>query len=119
MSERFFKFPMAELGEPVVGSPAEGCRLEGSPRQSSWDFEKTADGNVFSGVWESEAGAWTSVKGDSWEFCHILSGLSVIEEEGSKPVTLQAGDTFILRPGFVGTWKVIETTRKLYVIKAS
>jgi uncharacterized cupin superfamily protein len=117
MSERFFRFPMDDLGEPVVATPAEDRRVDGNPRQSSWDFERTTDGSVLSGVWESEAGAWTSIKGDSWEFCHILSGLSVIEEEGGTPVTLRAGDTFIMRPGFVGTWKVIEATRKLYVIK--
>ncbi|MBB4525923.1 UNVERIFIED_ORG: putative cupin superfamily protein, partial [Rhizobium sophorae] len=28
-----------------------------------------------------------------------------------------AGDRMILRPGFKGTWEVVETTRKDYVIK--
>jgi uncharacterized cupin superfamily protein len=118
MNELFFKFPHQSLGEPVVAHPAEDRRVDGNPEQSSWDFEKTADGNVFAGVWESEAGTWTSIKGDTWELCHILSGLSVIEEQGKAPVTLKGGDTFIMRPGFVGTWRVIETTRKVYVIKA-
>jgi hypothetical protein len=31
-------------------------------------------------------------------------------------VHLRAGDRMILRPGFKGTWEVIETTRKDYVI---
>jgi uncharacterized protein len=30
---------------------------------------------------------------------------------------LRAGDTFILRPGFKGSWEVVETTRKAYVIR--
>ena len=88
MSDKLFKFPGEALGTPVVGHPAEDRRVEGNPAQSSW------------------------------EFCHILSGVSVIEEVGAEPVTLKAGDTFIMRPGFVGLWRVIETTRKLYVIKA-
>ncbi len=48
---------------------------------------------------------------------HILEGHSVVTEEGGAPVHLRAGDSFIMRPGFKGTWEVIETTRKDYVIK--
>jgi len=29
---------------------------------------------------------------------------------------LRAGDSFVLRPGFKGSWEVLETTRKQYVI---
>jgi len=117
MSKLFFRFPHEALGDPMLGGPAEDRRLEGNPIQRSWDYEVTADDNVLAGVWESEAGAWKSIKGDSWELCHILSGVSIIEEEGEEPVRLTAGDTFVMRPGFVGVWRVIETTRKVYVIK--
>jgi uncharacterized cupin superfamily protein len=41
----------------------------------------------------------------------------VIEAEGGEAVTVRAGDSFILRPGFKGSWEVIETTRKEYVIR--
>ena len=27
----------------------------------------------------------------------------------------QAGDSFVMKPGFVGVWKTIETVRKIYV----
>ena len=27
------------------------------------------------------------------------------------------GDSFVLQPGFSGTWEVVETTRKLFVIR--
>jgi uncharacterized protein len=30
---------------------------------------------------------------------------------------VSAGDSFVLRPGFTGTWEVLETTTKLYVIQ--
>ncbi|MDF3147092.1 MULTISPECIES: cupin domain-containing protein [unclassified Streptomyces] len=26
------------------------------------------------------------------------------------------GDSFVMKPGFVGVWKTIETVRKIYVI---
>ena len=28
-----------------------------------------------------------------------------------------AGDSFVIKPGFKGTWEVLETTRKEYVIR--
>ena len=117
MSDLLFKFPLESLGEPVVGYPREDRRIEGAPRQLSWDLEATSDDNVFAGVWETEAGSWHSVKGETWELCHILSGVSVIEEEGKRAITVKAGDTFVMRPGFVGIWRAIETTRKIYVVK--
>ena len=38
-------------------------------------------------------------------------------EDGGAETHLKAGDSMILRPGFKGTWEVIETTRKDYVIR--
>jgi uncharacterized protein len=38
-------------------------------------------------------------------------------EDGGDPVNLRAGDSMVLRPGFKGTWEVVETTRKDYVIR--
>jgi hypothetical protein len=32
-------------------------------------------------------------------------------------VHLRAGDSWIIRPGFEGTWEVVETTLKDYVIR--
>lgn len=38
-----------------------------------------------------------------------------LTEDGGTPRRFRAGDTFVLRPGFVGTWETIETVRKLWV----
>jgi uncharacterized cupin superfamily protein len=61
--------------------------------------------------------AYRSIKGNTWEFCSILSGVSELIEDGKAPVRIQAGDTFVMKPGFTGTWRVIETTRKLWVAR--
>jgi uncharacterized protein len=74
-------------------------------------------GGLFAGIWESTPGKWR-IEYDEWEFCHILSGVSVIAEEGGVARRVSAGDSFIIRPGFRGTWEVLETTRKEYVIRA-
>jgi uncharacterized cupin superfamily protein len=43
--------------------------------------------------------------------------VSVLTEDGKDPVTLRAGDSIVIRPGFSGIWEVVETTLKDYVIR--
>ena len=67
--------------------------------------------------YESSPGKWR-ISYEEWEYCRILSGRSVITDETTGEAhEVRAGDSFILRPGFRGTWEVIETTRKDYVIR--
>lgn len=108
-------FKLADLGEARDGEPLPERRVEGNPRFKTWEIEQTADGRVSAGVWEATPGAYRAIKGDTWEFCSILSGVSELIEDGKPAVRVQAGDTFVMKPGFEGTWRVIETTRKLWV----
>ena len=75
-----------------------------------------AEGRVYAGIWEASPGKWR-IEYDEWEFCHILSGRSVIAGDDGETRTVSAGDAFVIRPGFKGTWEVLETTRKEYVIR--
>ncbi|WP_457582856.1 cupin domain-containing protein [Ensifer canadensis] len=108
------KFDLAAV-EPEVGEPAADRLIAGTPRFRTWNVEE-ADGGLYAGVWESTPGKWRIVY-DEWEYFHILSGYSVVTEDGGVVVHLRPGDSMILRPGFNGTWEVIETTRKDYVIR--
>ncbi len=101
--------------EPEEGAPAPERLLSGDPKFRTWNVEE-ADGGVYAGIWEATPGMWR-IEYDEWEFCHILSGVSVIAEEGAEARTVKAGDSFVLRPGFKGSWEVLETTRKQYVIR--
>lgn len=101
--------------EPEAGSPASDRLLSGNPQFRTWNVEE-ADGGLYAGVWESTPGKWRIVY-DEWEYFHILEGYSIVTEEGGAPVHLRAGDRMVLRPGFKGTWEVVETTRKDYVIR--
>jgi uncharacterized cupin superfamily protein len=103
------------LPTPRKGQPAPDRLIEGNPQFLSWDIAQTADGVVRSGVWEATPGAYRSIKGETFEVCVILSGVSELTEDGCEPRRIVAGDSFVMHPGFVGTWKVIETTRKLWV----
>lgn len=101
-------------GEPEAGAPAPGRLIAGDPQFRTWNVEE-ADG-LYAGLWESTPGKWR-IDYDEWEFCHILAGVSVIAEEGGEARTVKAGDSFVICPGFRGSWEVLETTRKEYVIR--
>lgn len=101
--------------EPEYGTPAPDRLIAGDPQFTTWNIDEAA-GGLFSGVWRSTPGKWR-VEYDEWEYFHVTEGRSVITEDGGEPVTLSPGSRMILSPGFKGTWEVIETTVKDYVIR--
>ena len=101
--------------EAEAGGPAPGRLISGDPKFRTWNVEEQP-GGLYAGVWESTPGKWR-VSYDEWEYCRILSGVSIVAEDGGAARRVIAGDSFILRPGFRGTWEVLETTRKEYVIR--
>ena len=52
-----------------------------------------------------------------WEYVFIHSGHSVLTDEAGTQTHLRGGDSYIIRPGFKGTWEVLQTTLKDYVIR--
>lgn len=113
MTNAFLPIGTADL-EPEEGAPAPDRVLAGDPRFRTWNAEDR-DG-LYAGIWEATPGKWR-IEYDEWEFCHILSGVSVIAQDGGEVRTVRAGDSFVLQPGFKGSWEVLETTRKEYVVK--
>lgn len=101
--------------EAEIAAPAPGRLIAGTPEFRTWNFEE-APGGLYAGIWESTPGKWRIVY-DEWEYFHIRSGHSIVTEDGGEPVHVRAGDSMVLRPGFQGTWEVVETTRKDYVIR--
>jgi uncharacterized cupin superfamily protein len=102
--------------EPEEYGPEEGNVISGNPWFRLWSLDE-AKGGLSSGIWESTTGKWR-FENAHWEYCRILAGVSVITEDGGIAHTVRAGDSFILRADFSGTWEVTETTRKDYVIRA-
>ncbi|KGF69396.1 cupin [Hoeflea sp. BAL378] len=89
--------------------------ISGDPHFKSWPMDEAKDGTVKTGVWEGTPGVTHSIKGDTFEFCHLLAGVIELTPKDGEPVVYRAGDSFVMKPGFVGVWKTIETVRKIYV----
>jgi uncharacterized cupin superfamily protein len=82
----------------------------------TWPQDVTRGEMIHTGVWEATPGETRSIKGETLEFCHLLAGIVELTPEDGEPVVYKAGDSFVMKPGFVGVWKTIETVRKIYVI---
>ena len=71
-------------GRRAGGRPA----ISGDPKFRTWNVEE-AEGGLYAGIWEATPGKWR-IEYDEWEFCHILSGVSVIAEDGGEARTVRA-----------------------------
>ena len=113
MSEHFLRL-VQNGAEGVVERPAADRLIEGEPVFTTWNLEE--QGELYAGLWQSTPGAWR-ISYDEWEYFRVLEGLSIITEEGGEPLPMGPGDSLILRPGFTGTWEVVRTTLKEYVVR--
>ena len=98
---------------PEVERPDPAKVLAGDPVHTTWSIEER--GNIFSGMWQSTPGKWRVSYGE-WEYVYIHSGHSILTDAAGHQTHLRAGDSYIIRPGYEGTWEVVQTTLKDYVI---
>jgi uncharacterized cupin superfamily protein len=89
--------------------------IEGNPRQSVWLEYQDPTGRFCAGVWASEPGTWR-IRYTEEEYCRILEGRSEITGDDGRAVSVGPGDEFTIPAGFIGTWRVLEATRKRFVI---
>lgn len=89
--------------------------IDGNPRQTVWLEYEDPTGQFCAGVWASGIGAWR-IHYTEHEYCRMLEGRSVITHESGAATTVTTGDEFVIPAGFVGTWRVLEPTRKRFVI---
>ncbi|MBE9607445.1 cupin domain-containing protein [Acetobacteraceae bacterium H6797] len=102
--------------EPEHSKCAPEKLISGDPSFKTWALDASRDDSIHTGIWQATPGENRSIKGTTFEFCHILEGVVELTEEGKEPVRYKAGDSFIMKPGYKGVWKTIETVKKIYVI---
>jgi hypothetical protein len=99
---------------PEISRPDPAKVVTGDPVHTTWNLEET-DG-LYCGLWQSTPGKWRLTYTE-WEYVYIHSGHSILTDKDGKATHLRAGDSYIIRPGFDGTWETVETTLKDYVIR--
>ena len=103
------------LPEPTSRKPSAEEKIEGEPAFRTWLQDESFGSEVRTAIWEATPGLTNCIKDGVYEYCLILQGVVEIAEAGGDAHTFRAGDSFILKPGFRGTWRTIETVRKMYV----
>jgi uncharacterized cupin superfamily protein len=104
-----------ELEEKPLGQPS-AQPLTGDITTRSKVYFTSDDARIVSGTWECEPGA------SRWEFLtrgeiiHVLSGRMTVQRDGEDPVELAAGSSAVFPLGWVGTWTVHQTLRKVFVV---
>ncbi len=110
------KLDLAPTGEPKHAKPGPERLIAGDPSFKTWAQDASRDDSVNTGIREATPGETHSIKGETFEFCYILEGVAELTEKGEAPRIVRAGDSFVMKPGYVGVWKTIETIRKIYVV---
>ena len=102
--------------EPIT-SDLEGWVVKaGTPSMKTWVLHTSSDGSMISGVWECTPGTYHATYTD-YEFVHLMEGRITITPDGGTPVTVKAGDAFVVEADFKGTWTIEEAVRKHFDIK--
>jgi uncharacterized cupin superfamily protein len=95
--------------------PAAKKIISGNPQQSVRSVYASPCSQFQAGTWKGEPGVW-KVHYTEHEYCEILAGRSVITDQHGNRKELAQGDRFVIPAGFNGTWEVLETCEKVYVI---
>ena len=95
----------------------EGWKVtEGSPIMKTWILHTNNDETMISGYWEATPGTYHAIYKE-YEFVHLLEGHIIITPDDGDPVSVKAGDTFVVESNFSGTWQIIEDVRKYFDVK--
>jgi uncharacterized cupin superfamily protein len=89
--------------------------LAGNPKRTTWNrYERNG---VFMGEWACECGKWRIQFGsDEHEFFHVISGRCRVADDEGHNREFGPGDACMVPPGFSGTFEVLESMLKRYVI---
>ena len=105
------KLPSTEGKEPSTADLDGWVVTEGSPSMKTWVLHTSAAGDMVSGIWECTVGSYHATY-TAYEYVVLIAGRIVITPDGGTPVTVKAGDAFVVEPTFKGTWKIEENVRK-------
>jgi uncharacterized cupin superfamily protein len=87
--------------------------LEGAPFAHERTVFDGADG--FFAIWACDAGVFPRVKDKRGSFMYIISGDATIVDKDGASHELTADSVLLLPFGWVGTWHIRETIRKVYL----
>ncbi len=109
---------ITKLGETTGTAPDTSdldgwVKTAGKPSMKTWALHTSSDGSMLAGIWECTVGSYHATY-TAYEFVYLLEGRITITPDGGTPVTMKAGDAFVVEADFKGTWKIEENVRKYF-----
>ncbi len=109
-----------DLASADIGAFApKPTSIEGSQKEASRTLFESKDGTLNIGIWECTPGRFTADRTKSSETCHFIFGRVEMRHVDGSVEIFGPGDVLVLPQGWTGEWRILETTRKLYIIKTA
>lgn len=113
-------FGLPVSGEPEVSHPQPDRLISGNPRRDTWHHVSAPLGEakqLYSGVWRSEVGHWRIAMGPTeQEVFTVLEGRCRVHSDAGGFQEAGPGQAIHIPAGFTGSFEVLETLSKIYVI---
>jgi uncharacterized cupin superfamily protein len=102
---------------PTYDRPRPDRLVAGNPNRTTWEHFATSNGDLSAGVWACEPGAWNIAfaPGKDEFFCIIEGRIRITDSDG-QATEFGPGDAAVIPSGFTGTFEVLESVRKHYVL---
>jgi uncharacterized cupin superfamily protein len=102
---------------PGEWEPIPADRLvHGSPATRTWVQYEDGPTKLSVGLWEATPGKWRIAYAE-WEFVEVISGHCILAGDDGSRIEAGPGASFVIEPGFTGTWDVTAQMTKRWVIR--
>lgn len=102
---------------PVPDRPRPDRLVRGNPLRGTWTLYESAQGDLSSGIWQCEPGAWRIVfPAGKDEYFFVLEGRLRLHDAQGQVTEVAAGQGAVIPAGFEGVFEVLEPVRKHFVV---
>ena len=102
---------------PEIDFPREERREIGAPERRTWMLYESAPAGMFAGIWECEVGRWRiQMDPTEHEYMVELAGRCRLHATDGTFTECGPGEALVIPAGFAGSFEVLETLRKHFVI---
>lgn len=118
-SATLIKLTAHPVDTPEIDHPKPERRVQGNPLRETWNRvdEALPAGRVYCGVWRCEPGRWRIEFGAAQqEVFTVLSGRCRVHDTQGAYREVGPGESLHIPAGFRGSFEVLETVTKSWVI---
>ena len=102
---------------PDIDFPREERREMGAPERRTWVLYESGPAGLVAGIWECEVGRWRiQMDPTEHEYMVVLAGRARLHEPDGTFTEAGPGEALVIPSGFAGSFEVLETLRKHFVI---